>query len=129
MFCFHGVECSDQKSLYRKMLYSHDTKNSLVLISARASIDVFPPTNRSSPVRGCQIGSILSSFVTSCINISPIFSRNLLCLKSQILLFCTITHAGLFKLLNNHSDLEVVSVEAHIVDRLRLRILLLIIKI
>ena len=50
-------------------------------------------------------------------------------LKPQVLLFCTITHAGLCKFLNNHSYLKVVLVEAHIVDRLHPRILLLIMKI
>ena len=41
------------------------------LISARASTDNFPPIDCSFPVRGCNIGSILTSFVISCI-ISPI---------------------------------------------------------
>ena len=82
-----------------------DTKNPLALISAHASTDTFPPTDYSSPVRGCNI-----------------YSYIVCALKSQILLFCTITHAGLYKLLNNHSDLEVALVEAHIVDRLHPRI-------
>ena len=54
--------------------------NPLALISARASTDTFQPIDCSSAVRGCNIGSILMSFVASC-NTSVILSCNSLCLK------------------------------------------------
>ena len=52
------------------------------LISACASTDRFSSMDYSSPVTGCNIGSILTSFVTFC-DILPILSRNSLCLKSS----------------------------------------------
>ena len=82
----------------------------LALISDCTSNDEFLPINCSSSVRGCNIVSTLTSFVSSC-NISAILSRNSLYLKVTNPPFCTITHARLCNILNNDSDLQVVLVE------------------
>ena len=42
--------------------------STLPLISAAASTDTFPPIDYSSPVRGCNFGPFVTSFVTSCNN-------------------------------------------------------------
>ena len=104
---------------------------SLALISARSSTDKFPPIDCSSPVQGCNIGFVITSFVTSC-NISPVLSRNSLCLKVTNP-FGKIAHTGLCKFLNDQwlgSRFSVLKevLEVHIVDRLHPRILLLIMK-
>ena len=103
-------------------------QNPLALISGRASTHTFSPTDYSSPARG-----VISALFSHRLWLPVTFQRYCHVIRyaweSQALLFCTIAHAGLYKLLNNHSDLEVVLVEVHIVDRLHPRILLLIMKI
>ena len=127
-FCFLGVERSDQKSLHRKMPFVHDTK-----ILLRWYQLMLPLIRFHLLIVLLQFKLVISALfwhrLWLPVTFYPFCHVIRWASKSQILLFCTITHAGLCKVLNNHGDLEVVLVEVHIIDRRHPRILLLIMKI
>ena len=96
VFCFHGVERLDQKPLHRKMPFVHDTKIILHWYQI-----LLPLIRSHLLIVVLQLEVVISTLFRHRLWLPITFQRYChvirYALKSQILLFCTIAHAGLCK--------------------------------